>query len=63
MSRKPQGESEKPQGPATTAGAPGYKGAPTLKNRGWGTRKSKKQIPRSHPNTRGSACWGPAYSG
>jgi hypothetical protein len=43
MSRKPQGESEKPQGPATTAGALGYKGAPTLKNGGWGTRKGKSR--------------------
>jgi hypothetical protein len=43
MSRKPQGESEKPQGPATTAGALGYKGAPTLRNEGWGTRKGKSR--------------------
>jgi len=55
MSRKPQGESEKPQGPATTtAGALGYKGAPTLKNGGWGTRKSKSRSLARTPSRAGA---------
>ena len=41
MSRKPQGEPEKPQDPAPTAGTLGYKGAPTLKTEGGAPAKAK----------------------
>jgi len=53
MTRKPRGESE-PQGPATTAGALGYKGAPTLKNGGWGTRKGKSRSLARTPTRAGA---------
>ena len=49
MSRKPQGESEKPQGPATTAGAPGYKRRTHPQKRRVGHPQKQKADPSLAP--------------